>query len=36
MVAVIRFIDKYLGNAVCNLLGMFGRNKNKGKKDPTL
>ena len=33
MVAVIRFIDKYLGNAVCNLLGMFGRNKNKGKKD---
>src|SRR3989338_5094563 len=33
MVAVIRFVDKHLGNLICNLLGLFGRNKNRGKKD---
>src|SRR3989338_3507830 len=33
MVAVIRFVDKHLGHLICNLLGLFGRNKNRGKKD---
>lgn len=33
MVIVIKFIDKYIGNAICNFLGWLNRKKSDGKSD---
>ena len=33
MMVVIRFIDKYLGNLICNFLGFFNRKNANSKKD---
>ena len=33
MVVIIRFVDKYLGNLICNFLGFFNRKNPSPKKD---
>ena len=32
MVVIIKFVDKYLGNLICNFLGVFNKNKSSDKK----
>src|SRR3989338_8103260 len=33
MVIIIRFVDKYLGNPICNFLGFFNRKNSHSKND---
>src|SRR3989338_4420782 len=33
MVIIIRFVDKYLGNPICNFLGFFNRKNSNSKND---